>query len=172
MLPIISFSQTEVDINNFDEELLAKLLLEKVNEERVKKKLTKLIDNDYLKQAASNHSIYQAKKNKMTHRQTSSKTKTPRNRVEKYGGKFKLIGENVAYSDIGTPVNMKVQNKLKLFETNTYEKIAELIFLGWKHSPSHYANIIHKPYNSSGLSIKLTKDGSRIYATHVFGTTF
>lgn len=172
IFPSLLFSQTIIDTDHFNEELMEELLLQKINEERVKKKLTELANNNYLHLAAVDHSLYQAKKDKMTHQQTSNKTKTPRNRVEKVGGKFKLIGENVAYSDIGRPVNMKIKNKIKLFETNTYEELADLIFQGWKYSPAHYANIVNAPYNSSGISVKMTKDKSRVYATQVFGTTF
>lgn len=162
-------AQKEIDLNDFDYNLLEKLVLEKINKERKKKNLGKLKKDKVLGDAAKNHSNYQAKKKKMTHNQVSSKARTAMNRVEIAGGGFKLVGENVAYADVFGTVRMKVKGRMKSFSTKTYENVAEILFLGWKYSKLHYKAIVSKNYEYSGLKFTLDKKNKRIYATQVFG---
>jgi len=159
----------KIDTENFNYKLVNRLLLEKVNQERTKKKAQELTVNKNLYKASKHHSDWQAKKNKMTHYQTTITTKSPRKRVDKTGATFKMVGENVAFTDINTTVKVKMGTRIRTLDVYTYQDLAHILFEGWKHSKDHYKNMIHKSYNTSGLSISLSKDKKRLYATQVFG---
>lgn len=77
------------------------LLFEKINELRVSQGLLKLESNDTLQKAAEFHSKYMATRHVLSHNESSSKTSTPRKRVDKFSGKnFDLVGENVLFISI------------------------------------------------------------------------
>lgn len=168
-LSSFSFSQEKVDFNNFNYDLLEKLVLQKINQERNSKNRETLVLDDVLQKAAQNQADYQAKKKRMTHDQTSAKTKTALKRVIEAGGGFSLVGENVAYTDVFGSVRMKDGRKMRSFETNTYQDIAEILFVGWKNSKYHYLAIIEKDYTHTGLKFALDVKNKRLYATQVFG---
>ncbi len=163
------FSQTKIDFEHIDFKLLEDMVLEKVNEERASKGLSILTDHKVLKSAAINHSAYQAKKRRMTHSQTSKKSKTPLDRVKNAGGGFTLVGENVAYTDAFGKIILKVSRKKKEFATNTYQDIVDIFFIGWKNSKVHYKAIMNKSYTHSGISFAYDKKNKRFYGTQIFG---
>ena len=160
--------QTKINYNSFDYDLLEKLVFEKVNDLRKSKKLDQLTDNKILGVAAQNQSNYQSKKKRMTHNQTSSKTKFVWLRVQNAGGDFSAISENVAYTDTYGFVVLRIKGKKVRLDASTYEGAAEILYLGWKNSKPHYKAMIDKRFNLSGLKFKLNPKTKRLYATQVF----
>lgn len=163
------FSQTKINYESFNYYLLEKLVLEKVNELRITKKAPVLTVNSTLEKAAQNHSDYQAKKNKMTHNQTSKKSKYVWFRVQNEGGVFSELSENVAYSDAFGVLTLRDKRKKITCDASTYEGLANILFLGWKNSPPHYKAMVNKNLTLTGLKFKLNAKTKRIFATQVFG---
>lgn len=162
-------AQTNISLTNFDNDKVETLLFEMINDERAKKRCERLKNDKYLIKAADLQSEYQKKKKTMTHTQKSSKFKSPKKRVEASGGKFSIVGENVAFTDVNMTVALKIKGKTRFFETSTYEEIAKIIFVGWVNSKHHYENMIDKDYQLTGLSVRLDTRNNRLYATQVFG---
>lgn len=163
-----SIGQTKINLESFNYDLLESLVLKKVNVLRKQKRAPQLKANKILAVSAQNHSDYQARKNKMTHNQTGRDTKYVWLRVQKEGGNFSSISENVAYTDVfGIHLVKNKGRKIKI-EASTYEGLAEILFLGWKNSKPHYKAMINKSFNLTGLKFKLNPKTKRLYATQVF----
>lgn len=168
---ILSFNKikgTEIDLNNFDSNLLETLILKKVNKLRKNKRLVLLKKDKILKKAAKDQCNYLFKKKRLTHRQVNTNKKTPSKRVIFYKGKFNGVGENIAYTYLFSSVN-GAKNKKKIIRLATYEATAEYFFQLWKNSKGHYSNLINKSYNYSGIDFTINKRNNRIYSTQVFG---
>jgi uncharacterized protein YkwD len=160
--------QTKIDCNSFNYELLEELVLKEVNTLRKTKKAPELKINTILEVAAQNQSDYQSDKNKMTHNQTSKKSKYVWLRVQNEGGVFTEISENVAYSDAFGILKLTVKGKKKTLDASTYEGLAEVLYLGWKNSSQHYKAMINKKFDLTGLKFKMNSKNKRVYATQVF----
>lgn len=157
IISFVGFSQ----LTDKDKEFLRQELFDKINELRVSKGLSPLISNDTLKKGAELHSEYMAKNDILSHDQRKSKYATPKKRVIAVGGKnFEIIGENVLYS---IPQDFPLKKK-ELIE------LADAMFLNWKNSPGHYANMIESEYVFGDLGFKTNSNKNIVYATHVFGT--
>ncbi len=134
-------------------------LTEKVNELRISKDLNALEPDKDLEQAATMHSKYMARVNRLSHKEASSKLRTPDKRVQKFSNEFELVGENILF----------IENTRKKYKDEQIEELALQMFTMWKESPGHYANMIHPQYKLSGFGFAKSKSG-KLYATQVFGT--
>ncbi|MCP4441246.1 MAG: hypothetical protein GY810_20265 [Aureispira sp.] len=156
-----SYSQTAespFDLGSLDEQLLEKLILQKINAHRTTKNLETLYEDQILAKAAQNQSDFQAKIKRLNHFQPNKIMANPARRVFFYEGNHSTVGENCAF--------------VPVLETSTYETVAEQFYQGWLHSPPHYKNMITPDYRLSGIRFKAdTIDGGkiRIFGTHVFG---
>jgi uncharacterized protein YkwD len=132
----------------------------KVNGLRQSQGLQPLQPNDVLQTAARNHSNYMAKTNVLTHTQESVLSSTPKKRVETSGGvDFEVVSENVLYTG------------LRNFPLSTIEvgELAQEMFLSWKNSPGHYANMVSQEYELGDFGFAVSPSSKNIYATQVFG---
>jgi uncharacterized protein YkwD len=122
--------------------------------------LNSLQTNDTLKLAAEGHSQYMAKHDVLGHEQKSNKTKTPAKRVKLLGGdEFEMIGENVLFTN--TKSFPKSNKKI--------DELAYQMFLIWKTSPGHYANMINPSYTLGDFGFALNEKTQKIYVTQVCG---
>lgn len=163
------FSQTKIDFNSFNYELLEELVLKEVNNLRKAKKAPELKRDTLLGQAAQNHSAYQAKKNTMTHNQTAKDSKFVWLRVQKIGGEYSEIAENVAFSDAFGVLKFTEKGKKLTADASTYEGLAMVLFLSWKNSKPHYTAMINKKFDLTGLKFEFNTKTKRVFATQVFG---
>ncbi len=134
-------------------------LFNKVNQLRTEQNLNKLLPDSNLIKAAKLHSNYMARYNRLSHRESTSKSRTPSLRVKKFSAEFELVGENILF----------IETKKKKLKNELIEEIAESMFTMWKESPDHYANMIHPQYKLSGFGFARSKSG-KLFATQVFGT--
>lgn len=167
---IVSFAQDELFHNNekltAELKIVEELVYKKIDSLRAKKKLSGLIKNQYLVKAALLHVEWMVEKNKFSHFQNKSKTKTPQNRVKLVGGNDSFVGENIAY----TLFNLEMTNKKGQQYTNTtYEAIANELVLMWRNSKGHYKNIITKEYRTTGIGLAVDFENNKVYAVQVFG---
>lgn len=149
----------QAQLSKHEVSYLSECLLVKVNALRVENNLKLLSSDSSLVLAAELHSNYMARVNRLSHRESSSKTRTPSLRVGKYATDFELVGENILF----------IENKKKKLKDELIESIADKMFNNWKNSPKHYANMIHSSYELSGFGFAQNKRG-KLYATHVLGT--
>ncbi|WP_066632902.1 CAP domain-containing protein [Labilibacter marinus] len=146
-------------LSTHEQNYLSDALFNKVNELRVSKKLEVLTEDSNLIKAAQLHSSYMARVNRLSHKESSSKLRTPSLRVKKFASNFELVGENILY----------VQNKKKHLKDDMMDALAQEMFTGWKESPGHYANMTHPNYELGGFGFARSTRGM-LYATHVMAT--
>lgn len=163
---IISFTWAqEIDIQNINKKYLEHLVKIKIDSLRKEKRCSPLFNDSILYTAASHHSNYMSNKQKLTHFEKEIQFKSPQNRADFYGAKNYSVGENV----IEVPFNSSVKNKKgKLFNTKTYNGLANSIVSGWRHSPGHYKNIITQEYEITGIAISINKIENLVYACQKF----
>lgn len=140
--------------------LLRTTLVSKINDLRADQGLRPLMTSDTLQHAANLHSVYMAKHALLSHEEKSSRYKTPQKRVRASKGRdFNLVGENILLS--------KPQpNRLNKSAILT---LADEMFVAWKNSPGHYANMVHSEYEFGDLGFAMDTKTRIVYATHVFG---
>lgn len=116
-------------------------VLERVNGIRVKKRLAKLEIDSCLCNAAWNQTNYLLDKKKLSHSQSTKKTKSPTDRLNYYGCEFHFNAENIirVYSDSST--------------TTPAEDAKKMIKL-WMNSNGHRANILHEKARKTCITSK------------------
>lgn len=168
LVSTFGFSQLMIEHSTeINQEKLNQLILEDLNIIRKKEKVAPLKVDAQLKNAALDHSNYLLRKRKLTHKQHfTSKKKTPKNRVDFYGGGYEFVGENIQFFDMKTPV--KLQGDKEALPMGTYERIAKQLVENWKNSKAHYKNIIHPYYTNTYTTISVDKNRN-LYACQLFG---
>lgn len=141
-----------------DKQVLADLLLEKINTLRQEKGKLILERHEDLAKAAEMHSKYIAKRNKLTHVQVKTAFPHPRDRVEHFNKSFTNIGENALYTK---PIR-NATNKANL------KKLAIDMYRSWKNSPGHYANMISDDFKYGDFGFTFNEKSKRIFAVQVF----
>lgn len=151
---------------NVELEIIERLVHGKIDSLRKRKKLNELTTNEYLTKAALLHASWMQEKNKFSHIQNKSKTKTPQRRVELVGGNGSTVGENIAY----TLYNIELKNKKgKTYINQSCEAIANDLVQMWRHSKGHYKNIMTKDFEATGIALSVDFEQNKIYAVQVFG---
>jgi len=146
-------------LSSSDYAQLKKELYNQVNDYRIQNGLTALETDPILEKAALSQSEYMVKYDTLTHAQKKGRLKTAGKRVQYYKGKeFESVGENVLH------------RRVESFKMNKKEiaQLAKDLFLQWKNSPPHNANMLGTEYTFTGLSFKEDLKKSRIFATQVF----
>ncbi len=166
MQKIYSILLILISISGFSQEVMVNYtaledgVLQLMNEHRKTVSLNPLGKDIVLQKAAQDQSNYMLAIRKLAHEQPSSNKKTPKNRIQFYGGKdFNSYGENVLYVTI---------------EPSNYSKkelgdLAKKIYLVWANSPPHYKNIVDKEYRYANVAFAYDPKSKRLYATTVFG---
>ena len=165
LLSVTFFAQDEkVIYSDLDVELLNDYILKEVNLLRKKAKVKPLKNELLLQPAANNQASFMQENNKLTHFQKRKDKRTPKNRVDYFGGQFNVVGENV--QQIHKDSKVKIKRKERAIDS--YSELAKLLVYNWEHSPPHYRNIITPNYKTTFTTIKIGKDG-KIYACQLFG---
>lgn len=167
LLSFVSVNNETIDGNLLDSNKLEKMILVKVNELRQSKGINVLADNPILALAAQDHANYLSETGNLSHDQKIRRKKTPMERTEYYGGNFKFVGENVAFTYLNEAV-VGIKNKRNAQFLNSYEKAAQYIFDLWLYSPGHYKNMVDKDFKLSRIRFNYDSKTKRIYAVHVF----
>jgi uncharacterized protein YkwD len=137
--------ETGVKLSEHEQQLL-KLL----NEARAREKLPPLRPNAILCKVARQHAANMARQEKMEHKLDGKKAPQ---RVEEAGYDYRLVGENVAFSEGDDEQTVPVEE----------------VHQSWMKSEVHRANILKKDYEEVGLGIGRNAKGQLYYA-QVFGT--
>ena len=125
-----------------------------VNEQRAKKKLSSLSEENDLDEIARSHSKDMLKRNYMSH--FSPEGKSVVDRYSKYDPKIRRsLGENIH--------TIESSNGLR-----DPRAIAEVMVKDWMNSSGHRKNILAKKYEFEGLGC--ASDGTRIFCTQVFAS--
>ena len=154
-ISLSSFSQ----LSSSNKSLLHDELLNQINGYRIENGLSELASDPILEKAALSQCEYMVKNDTLTHAQKKGTLRTPAKRVKYFKGKtFLSVGENILYT------------QLESFKLNKKEvlELASTLFLQWKNSPPHNANMLGSEYTFSGLSFKEDLKKKRIFAAQVF----
>ncbi|MCC6370558.1 MAG: CAP domain-containing protein [Bacteroidia bacterium] len=168
-LTICNFAQhpdDKISIYGFNEKFLEHLIKEKIDSVRLSHQLQTLYNDSILYLAAKHHAQYLYKVEHLDHHEPENpKMENPQKRAEFFGAVNYLVGENIAYTLIGSPVKDK---QGKIYTNSTYNQTATDFALMWVHSPGHYKNIITPQYNSTGVAIWADSKTGRIYGVQKF----
>lgn len=164
-LPFGSKSQTEIQPDAVDMELLNELIINEVNRYRKKAKVNPVHNEPALLPAADDHANYMLAKRKLTHNQRQKAKRSPLNRVEFYGSQFDRVGENVqqTYLQLVSSADDKKDENI-----NTYEELAVSLVLAWRNSPPHYENMIRPEFETTYTAVAVGSEGE-VYACQLFG---
>jgi len=161
---IIAFSQNEtevadqqVELSAFNDSLLEKLLLKKINDKRTERQIETLSVNSILKIAAEDQTIFMAKYGEAEIRQTG-KTKTTEKRIAIAGGS--AFGKEFVYK-------YSIKKGVK---AQTYNQIAEDISLKWFKNKKISAELLNAQYIFTGVSVELGNEvRNKAYISFVLG---
>lgn len=157
----------KINIQTFDFTLLRNLVDYGINEIRKGKGATSLTVDTILNQAALDHNNYQMRTDTLTHYQDNPLKKTVKERVDSFGGRFRMVGENVQFK--GFPVRTWSTGNQKEIITPSYVEAAEDLIKNWVNSPGHYKNLINPDYRLVGTAVGWNPETSAVFATQVFG---
>jgi len=157
---ILNFSITAQTANIDVDNLRAQLIL-KINELRISQALAPLKSNSILRKAAKSQSVYMAEAKSLSHDQPTAERASPSKRVKYFSGDdFVLVGENV----------LKTQKIILPLDKAKVASIVNDMFLSWKNSPGHYANMVTPDYEFGDIDFHYEITEGVIYVTQVFGT--
>ena len=155
-----------IAIEEFNEAYLISLVRKGINHIRQRRGAPKLQLDEVLNDAARDHNIYQIKKNKLTHEQNIAQKHKAMDRVKRYGGNFRMVGENVQYQGLS---QMTTGNRTEIIP-ETYQEMANKMIKNWVESPGHYDNLIEAEFTEDGMAIGWNPENYAFFATHVFGS--
>jgi uncharacterized protein YkwD len=145
----VSFSTAHPAVSSLDTAKMERLVLQKVNNERSKKRLSKYGHSDELAKLAGIHSGNMIKHKSFSHVDHNGMNSSQR-KMNYFPQLFAgATGENIAY----------VFGK-------TEEQVAKTLMTRWMSSSGHRGNILSKDYSHIGIGIK--QKGAYLYATQVF----
>ena len=167
LFQILTFSQHQINLKEFDDKLLEELLLKGINEVRDTLNVDELSNEEPLKQAAGLQADHIQNIKKLSHYHEKQKYYKVENRVYHFRGDYSVILENLAQFDILKDVKIAKENRITHIES--YEDLAFEIIRSWINSPGHFKNLKDKRVNSSGISIRFDSSKNRVYTVHVLG---
>lgn len=157
----------KINIATFDVALLSNLVHGGINEIRRRKGAATLTTDSILTQAALDQNNYQIRTDQLSHYQDNPLKKTVRERVDSFGGQFRMVGENVQFK--GFPVRTWSTGNEREIITPTYVDAAADLIKNWVNSPGHYKNLINVNYRFVGTAVGWNPENSAVFATQVFG---
>lgn len=163
--PLPDIANARIDLRSFDKNILAQLVQDMINDVRNKRGVSDLMEDTVLAAAANDQNDFQIKKDVLTHYQNDARRHTVKERVNVYGGGFRMVGENVQYQ--GVPVNQYGGRQQAI--TDTYVNTAKKIVQNWVDSPGHYKNLISPQFTYTGVAIGWNPSSNAFFATQVFG---
>ena len=159
----VSEIQFPVDVQLLNKNLLNKLILYFINQARSGKDLHKLSHDYTLYHAALDQNNYQIFMGKLIHVQYSNNKKTVQERIAFYGGRFKMVAENVQCKKI--PLTYKEGSS-----GITYLQLAKSIVDNWLQSGSHYNNIMQKDFYTLGIASDFSSEKNAVFITMVMAS--
>lgn len=159
-----------VNDQSFNKIYLEHLVKVKIDSVRRLHDCESLVNDSILYIASDHHARYMQQLGAITHMEDKNpKTKTPQLRAEFYGAVNYGVGENVLF----TIYNAEVKGKEgEVFDTHTYEGVANSMVSAWVHSSGHFRNIIDKEYQVTGLTVAIDPATQRIYACQKFAKVY
>ncbi|VXB96458.1 conserved hypothetical protein [Flavobacterium sp. 9AF] len=145
---------------HLDDTALETEILHLINQHRKTLHLTPLEKDPILLKAAQDQSNYMLQIKKLSHEQSATQKKHPKNRIKFHGGNdFFVYGENVLYLTVETKNYTKEDIKI----------LAQRIYKEWEESPPHYQNMTSNDFGYASLAFAYDSKTKRLYATTVFG---
>jgi len=166
LLPLALQSQTshETDENKLNIKYLEHLLKQEIDSVRQSKGLDVLINDSILYLASEDQSKYLSTKKELTHFQKENPDKySPQNRADYYGAVNFRVGENILFTSFYSPTGNQ-----SVIDSDIYKEMAHSMMLLWVHSPGHYANIVTRDYDITGVSVYYDKKTNRLFAAQDF----
>lgn len=146
------------------EQLVAKILHEKINQYRVAHQKEPLQWSASMSIAARNHSLYMLTHKTLTHRQkkgmrffTGEKAGDRLTFIEGPKSQLKWSGENCLFN---TEAKGKNQQQIA-------HSIADFSFQQWVNSPDHKQNLLDEVHTLHGIGLVI--EGKTVYITDLFG---
>lgn len=122
-------SDSKIDLENINGQIISELLLKRLNEIRLEKNLAALTEHKILSKAAQLQSQYNRKNLKISHEQNKTKLALPSDRVAYCGGMFDLVDEYNVGIEIQVKTTLSAGRKKN--NPSTYGEISESIVESW-----------------------------------------
>jgi uncharacterized protein YkwD len=157
---ILAFFFSSLTVNQDNSKAISHIqdaLLKKVNDYRIKKRLSILTIENGLQISAQNQCDYLFKIGKLSHEQPDKKLRTTRDRIKVFSEKsYMSYGENClkTYGDISA-INI--------------EAIAEDMFQLWRTSKPHNANLLNQSFTNTGFGFRTNAETEEIYCVMDYG---
>lgn len=142
------------------EEEVNEILIEEINQIRVKENLKPLIQDEVLDAAAFDQASYIAKGGKVVHEQEKEKKKTVLGRIMFYGGLHAEAGENAAIIKLGG--KEKIEPKGARINIDTDRKIVKAALASWLEEEEGRLNVMDPEFYQLGTSVVINESGEYI----------
>jgi uncharacterized protein YkwD len=153
-------------------ERLEQRVFERINDERVSRKLPPLKPDSRLSAIARDHSKDMAAKGYIAH--VNKEGLDPTQRAQAAGYKCSRVIGRVVYSGVAENIfqnnlygRKTVRGAQVVYEWNNEEKIAASSVKGWMESSGHRANILNSVFAATGIGVAIAPD-YRVYITQEF----
>ena len=135
-----------------DATAVAKLIIEKTNDFRVKENRSRVTSNPKLTEAATGFAAYMAKEGRFGHTADGSR---PSERAAKQGYEYCIVAENIAYTF--DPAGF------------TSDELGKKLVEGWEKSPGHRRNMLDPDVTETGVAVAQSPTTGYFFAVQMFG---
>jgi uncharacterized protein YkwD len=159
-----------INPNAFNQQLMEKAVLQKVNSYRTANGKTALVYNAVVYKVAKDHTEFLKTADELTHEQPNPKKKSVRDRF-KYHTKLSnfVVGENLAQTSVLIPTyNYNNSGEVEKSIAYTYQEAATYMFYAWKQSSFHNQNMLSDKYQMSAVSTYFNPENKSVIGVQVF----
>ncbi len=149
-----------------DQDLIQRLILAGIDSLRDSQGAPLMKLDSILIAAAADHATYLTQNSGASHHQPNFKKSTVNRRVEYYGGKGYLCGENIAVTYISEL--MEDKRNRRQYYNYTYQELATEFVRLWAQSEGHFQNATNPHYNLTGVFVMIHPLTNRATAVQVF----
>ncbi|MBN2212937.1 MAG: CAP domain-containing protein [Bacteroidales bacterium] len=158
-----------IDLYYTNQAFLEYLVKSGIDSIRRQNRLPFLYNDSICYLAANDHAQYLMDFEEIMHFQSDSSKKTPQERVEYYGAKGYIAGENIVKIFLHTPFSYRVGvSKPNTMAVSTYQEAAQFVVNAWVNSAEHFINILSKDYDVTGVAAIVNEDEKSLICVQVF----
>lgn len=159
-----------IDIFNFNARLLEHLTKSGIDSVRESFDLAPLFNDSICFKAAIDHAYYLVDSKDFGHFQNEFPQKeNPLKRYEFYGGKSRMVSENLAKIYINkTTTYKRGAYDPKSIYISTYRQASDFLIYAWISSSDHFLNIVSRDFTITGLAALYNEEDNSLICAQVF----
>lgn len=159
----------KIDPDHFDDQMMRQAVVKVVNEHRAKLGMRALIANDLVQKAAQDQVDYLNSSGKWSHEQANANKRTPKERIQFYGGTVRKFGENLADIYVVRKCSVYMEDgSMDTATLTTYRAAAEKLLNAWLQSSGHRKNIETPEFTRTGIGVYFEPKSKKLVVAQVF----